>query len=434
MLVTHLLKLNFIGFFFCVCFFSCQKKDNSPPDVTINSPLNYSSYQLPTSITITGEISDNRALNELEISIIDDDLIPITSTIYLDVTGKSYSFNETIQVNNSLISSGVFYIRVKAIDVEENFSTSYVTINLSEIPRELSGIYTVTSSLVNTQLNKLDSSGIFELKKEITGKHQVSIANSMYQYLFVGTDNLGEAIETSFFTQLWEIPIIPSTYSFFQDVFLNDDGTQLNISNGDGLIRHYNKNGLQVGGIVAPFQEWFAHFIRTEDELFGDYYMVDTYANIFTRWLVLFSGNSGLEYNRTAIDGEIIKIGKVNGSLYYVLTQQANKFSLINYDITSHQLWVEIEVMNTFCYDAFKKNDYLYITTNNGLYRFNYSNYQMLHLIDNFPCYNIAYEDISGDLLISDAQQLHFFNEQLGMYKSYASSDSIENILIYYNK
>ena len=190
MLVTHLLKLNFIGFIFCVCFFSCQKKDNSPPDVTINSPLNYSSYQLPTSITITGEISDNRALNELEISIIDDDLIPITSTIYLDVTGKSYSFNETIQVNNSLISSGVFYIRVKAIDVEENFSTSYVTINLSEIPRELSGIYTVTSSLFNTQLNKLDSSGIFELKKEITGKHQVSIANSMYQYLFVGTDNL----------------------------------------------------------------------------------------------------------------------------------------------------------------------------------------------------------------------------------------------------
>ena len=165
MLVTHLLKLNFIGFIFCVCFFSCQKKDNSPPDVTINSPLNYSSYQLPTSITITGEISDNRALNELEISIIDDDLIPITSTIYLDVTGKSYSFNETIQVNNSLISSGVFYIRVKAIDVEENFSTSYVTINLSEIPRELSGIYTVTSSLFNTQLNKLDSSGIFELKK-----------------------------------------------------------------------------------------------------------------------------------------------------------------------------------------------------------------------------------------------------------------------------
>ena len=243
MLVTHHLKLNFIGFFFFVCFFSCQKKDNSPPDVTINTPLNYSSYQLPTSITITGEISDNQALNELEISVIDDDLIPIISTIYLDVTGKSYSFNETIQVNNSLISSGIFYIRVKAIDVEENFSTSYVTINLSEIPRELSGIYTVTSSLVNTQLNKLDSSGIFELKKEILGKHQVSIANSMYQYLFVGTENLREAIETSFFTQLWEIPIIPSTYSFFQDVFLNNDGTQLNISNGDGLIRHYNKNG-----------------------------------------------------------------------------------------------------------------------------------------------------------------------------------------------
>ena len=76
----------------------------------------------------------------------------------------------------------------------------------------------------------------------------------------------------------------------------------------------------------------------------------------------------------------------------------------------------------------------MYITTDDGLYRFNYNNYQMLPLIVNFPCSQIDLEDISGDLIISDAQNVYFFNEQLGIYNSFVTTDSVENVLVYYNK
>ena len=42
----------------------------------------------------------------------------------------------------------------------------------------------------------------------------------------------------------------------------------------------------------------------------------------------------------------------------------------------------------------------------------------MLPLIVNFPCSQIDLEDISGDLIISDAQHVYLFNEQLGIYNT----------------
>ena len=58
----------------------------------------------------------------------------------------------------------------------------------------------------------------------------------------------------------------------------------------------------------------------------------------------------------------------------------------------------------------------------------------MLPLIVNFTCSQIDLEDISGDLVISDGQNVYLFNEQLGIYNTFNTSDSVENILVYYNK
>ena len=56
-------------------------------------------------------------------------------------------------------------------------------------------------------------------------------------------------------------------------------------------------------------------------------------------------------------------------------------------------------------------------------------------VIDGCPAgVQIDLEDISGDLIISDAQNVYIFNEQLGIYNTIITPDSVENILVYYNK
>ena len=49
------------------------------------------------------------------------------------------------------------------------------------------------------------------------------------------------------------------------------------------VIRKFDKNGIQIGGYIADFQNWFANLNEIEN-----YVMVDTYSNLFTRWITCF--------------------------------------------------------------------------------------------------------------------------------------------------
>ena len=429
MLVTNPIKFSLVLIQILCVLSSCQKQDKIPPRINVISPLNNSSFQIPCVVQVEGEVHDNQSLSRIEISIVDENSLPVTTAISQNISGDQFEFSEQFIINNRLLQSGNYFVKVSVEDEEENLNSSYTSVTLSEVTRELLGIYLVSSDQSSTNLSFLDDMGNITLKGTIFGNHKVSEANSKHQYIFLGTDVSGISLETDFYTTKWEVPFLPSTYDFFQDVNKSKDNDQLYISNGDGVIRRYDKNGIQIGGYIADFQNWFAHLNEVDN-----YVMVDTYSNLFTRWITVYNKSSGIEYTRKSITGEVVEIGQVNNSLCFVLIQNGNDFFLAHYDLNTNNLWIDFSVQNNHCYDAQKKENYLYITTDDGLYRFNYNNYQMLPLIVNFPCSQIDLEDISGDLIISDAQNVYFFNEQLGIYNSFVTTDSVENILVYYNK
>lgn len=429
MLVTNPIKFSLVLIQILCVLGSCQKQDKIPPRINVISPLNNSSFQIPCVVQVEGEVHDNQSLSRIEISIVDENSLPVTTAISQNISGDQFEFSEQFIINNRLLQSGNYFVKVSVEDEEENLNSSYTSVTLSEVTRELLGIYLVSSDQSSTNLSFLDDMGNITLKGTIFGNHKVSEANSKHQYIFLGTDVSGISLETDFYTTKWEVPFLPSSYDFFQDVNKSKDNDQLYISNGDGVIRRYDKNGIQIGGYIADFQNWFAHLNEVDN-----YVMVDTYSNLFTRWITVYNKSSGIEYTRKSITGEVVEIGQVNNSLCFVLIQNGNDFFLAHYDLNTNNLWIDFSVQNNHCYDAQKKENYLYITTDDGLYRFNYNNYQMLPLIVNFPCSQIDLEDISGDLIISDAQHVYFFNEQLGIYNSFVTTDSVENILVYYNK
>ena len=429
MLVTNPIKFSLVLIQILCVLGSCQKQDKIPPRINVISPLNNTSFQIPCVVQVEGEVHDNQSLSRIEISIVDENLVPVTTAISQNISGDQFEFNEQFIINDRLLQSGNYFVKVSVEDEEGNLNSSYTSVSLSEVTRELLGIYLVSSDQSSTNLSFLDDMGNITLKGTIFGNHKVSEANSKHQYIFLGTDVSGISLETDFYTTKWEVPLLSSTYDFFQDVNKSKDKDQLYLSNGDGVIRRYDKNGIQIGGYIADFQNWFAQLNEVDN-----YVMVDTYSNLFTRWITVFNKSSAIEYTRKSITGEVVEIGQVNNSLCFILIQNGNDFYLAHYDLNTNNLWIDSSVLNNHCYNAQKKGNYLYITTDDGLYRFNYNNYQMLPLIVNFPCSQIDLEDISGDLIISDAQNVYFFNEQLGIYNSFVTTDSVENVLVYYNK
>ena len=75
-------------------------------------------------------------------------------------------------------------MKVSVEDEGENLNSSYTAINLSEVTRELLGIYLVSSDQSSTNLSFLDNMGNITLKSTIPGNHKVSEANSKHQYIF----------------------------------------------------------------------------------------------------------------------------------------------------------------------------------------------------------------------------------------------------------
>ena len=76
MLVTNPIKFSlvFIQILFVLC--SCQKQDNVPPRININTPLNNTSFQIPCKFNIDCDVNDDQLLSRIEIYVVDENSLP----------------------------------------------------------------------------------------------------------------------------------------------------------------------------------------------------------------------------------------------------------------------------------------------------------------------------------------------------------------------
>ena len=242
MLVNMRLKIWVFTFMIYVFCCNCKKnQDQMPPSIVIQMPLSNSSFDLPNSIRIKGIATDNNLLNNIEIGILDENLSAITPDIRIEPNDQEYSFDEIITIDDRLIESGKYYISVKAFDQQNNQNSSYQEITLSEVPKKFESLYIVVPSFGQTNLSSLDSNGVTELKYSLQGDFQKAIVNSRHQYFFIGTDQIGNAIESNYFSSQWSVNPYLSPYEFFSEMLLSEFGDQMHIVYGDGVIKSYNK-------------------------------------------------------------------------------------------------------------------------------------------------------------------------------------------------
>ena len=304
------------------------------------------------------------------------------------------------------MSSGNYYINVKAFDAEDNLSSSYTNIQISEIPRYLKSIFLLRQTGGFTSLEQLSiNNGILSTQNilSLPGDFQKSISNSRHQYVFVGTEDEGVAYEDEFFTDLWTINPVLSPYEYFTGLYLTDLGNQFHIVFGDGVIKTYNKNGQITNAIYAPQQEWFGEVVFDDDFIISE-----VFSSIFSRSIAVFNRNSGVENQRVQTTGEVKKIGKINEDLCYVVNQYQDNLQIKKYAISANNYWLEYELPNCHIFDALFKDNLLYIATDLGFLRYNFLNMSLVNLNGQFTFHRIKYDDISGLFyLVSDNE---FFN------------------------
>ena len=107
-----------------MCFGFLSKTGQCPTRINVNTPLNNTSFQIPCVIQVEGDVNDNQSLSRIEISIVDENSLPVTTTISQNISGDQFEFNEQFIINDRLLTSGNYFVKVSVEDEAENSNSS----------------------------------------------------------------------------------------------------------------------------------------------------------------------------------------------------------------------------------------------------------------------------------------------------------------------
>jgi hypothetical protein len=125
--ITIILIVGFVS-----TLFSCKKADNEAPaisNVKVNNSTNTIDFHPGESFILTGLLTDNQELSQLKIDIHHDfdghshksSTIRFSKIIITDISGESYSVEETIEITENS-SSGFYHGTITAVDKAGNQS------------------------------------------------------------------------------------------------------------------------------------------------------------------------------------------------------------------------------------------------------------------------------------------------------------------------
>lgn len=406
----------------------CKKEDEIPPVISITSPFAMTQFQIPFQVTISGFVEDENVIEWIKIVVLNDGFTPSSDEILINTAERLVEFNEIIYLDNIHLSSGVYYIKVSAND-GENIHSSYVQINILEFPLVLKDIFVLTSSNSQTNLLKLDSNSL-EFVDQFDGSFQIGNSISKHQYLFIGTNQLGNAFNPNFNQNIWDWSFNTFLSTYFNDSKVTESSGVIHICCSDGVIRSFTENGVLNNTVYSNTQELFDNFLILDNYLYAE-----VYSSALVRYLSVYFLVSGIEIQRVSVSNNIVDILNYNTHQCLFLEQNFSDIEINMYDRNTNVSWTLNTISNDSIYDAeYVLNKGLYFISNTGLMLYNVENNILTTSIANNDFKKIRYDNLNGQLYLLTNNEIWLYSTSTGQYQTIATNYNLKDILLFYNK
>ena len=406
----------------------CKKRDEIPPSITIVNPFAMSQFQIPFQVNVTGNAQDENSIEWIKIVVLNDALAPSSQEILIDANENSMEFNEWLSVDNIHLNSGAYFVKVSASD-GENIHSSYIEINVLEYPLVLKDIYLISSNNNQTNLFKIDSNSL-EFVNQFDGQFQVANAISKHQYLFIGTDQLGNAFDPNLNQNIWNWSFTTFLSTYFNDSEMSESGDVLHLCCSDGVVRSFTENGTISNTVYSSSQEYFDDFLIVDNYLF-----VEAYSSLLVRYLIVYFLESGIEMQRISLINNIIDIVKYNSHQCLFLEQVQSDIEIKMYDRNSNLSWTLNTINNDSIHDAeYVLNRGLYFVSDVGLRFYNVENNVMSTLILNDEFKKIKYDELNEEFYLLTNDEVWLYSLSTGQYQTISTSIDLKDLLLFYNK
>jgi hypothetical protein len=406
----------------------CKKVDEIPPVITVISPFAMTQFEIPFQVTISGLVEDENVIEWIKIVVLDDALRPSSEEILINTNSRSVEFSEIIYLDNIHLVSGVYYVKVSAND-GENINSSYIEINIQEYPLVLKNIFVISTDNSQTNLFKIDSSAL-ELVAQFSGQFQLANSVSKHQYIFIGTNQLGNAFNPGFNQNIWDWTFNTILSTYFIDSQISESGDVFHVCCSDGVIRSFTENGIITNTVYSSNQDYFDDFL-----IVGNYLYVEEYSSSSVRYITVYFLESGVEMQRIPLLNNIVKILKYNTHQCLFLEQNLSDIEVKMYDRNSNISWTLNTISNDSIYDAeYILNKGLYFISNTGLVLFNVGTNTFSTLIANDEFKKISFDRLNENFYLLTNNEIWLYSISTGQYQIMSTNYNLEDIFLFYNK
>ncbi len=218
----------------------CKKeKENEVPHITITSPTDGASITVPDSLVVTVQASDDIGLEQITVSILDQNNIPVVAPVGRSVSGTSATVTLVLPILSELLESGDYKLFATASD-GSLIGKDFRTVHITAAPLRLRALFTLTAPSAGTvSLYRTDSTGQTTVAATWSMDLGGAAISSAAQRLCVAGGSIGDlrVLSPDNLDVIWQRPNLSTIGApWFNSVDLCADG-RFYIGQDDGTLR-----------------------------------------------------------------------------------------------------------------------------------------------------------------------------------------------------
>lgn len=417
-----------------VLVFSCKKnKDETPPTITITNPFDNQQYNALDTVWVMSTITDETSLQKIEITLTDDNKIPVLSTVIITPEANSVTLTVPYVLNDMNLASGSYYIWISAFD-GTNIHDKFRRININEVPKDLKYIYlfTFVNSTTVRVLRKSPSGPtqqLFDINGDFTG---ASLSSKFQKFFTCGkiTGNLN-AYNAAENQESWSVPVISNPpFPYFDNIGCYND--IIYVSFYDGYIKGYNNNGAIMITANSPVGSHPSVSFADENYLYADHEKISGSSRIFGVYYL----NTGILKQQITTDYEIVKIFEKDNDNIFLFANQNGQGIIRIYNITDNGTWEPHAISSGQIHDALQVDEDTYlIALDNGIYKYQYSVNSLTSYLSGENATIIKYDALNSEVYSCSGSQINVYDySSHTLINTINLNDSVLDFQFLYNK
>lgn len=389
----------------------CRKdKGSEAPTVRILEPGAGFSVNLPDTVTVRVQVSDDVAVERLVVMIADQAGIPIAPIRAIDLGSSSATIDVEIPVLNEAISSNGYQIIARASDAEQD-AQAFLPITVNAAPLRRRAIFLVPRSAPPFTIHRIDSAGILSAFTSLAELNGASISPEWLYTAGGASDDLKawDPVSGASVVRMSNANVSGSAPYFWNPVVDPNDG-RLYVGTWEGLLRGFGPSGNQAFSAVLTDGYQSRMHIKVDDVLLSL-----ALAPSQNQWrMISFTYSAGVQISTFPLSFEPIDAYYLDSDRALLFGNDANGGLIAQANVDQGGVIVlrEFAADSLLAAVAMPSGAYAVASTT-GIHRYQSSTNSLLAL-SNERSDAIAFDAASGALLASFGQELRTMDPSTG--------------------